>query len=359
MKLGIDAREIQDGVYTGIGGPLANFLHYFASQPNNDTCVLFSARKVPIDFGPKVSNIVIQEHVAFVWDQWQLPQALNKEGIDVFYSPYYKIPLLKPCRTISAILDLMYLTFEPYYKGLPIWAKLYYSIFGKAFAKRADVILTCSLYSKGEIKQVYGIADQKIKVIPLSVSDIYYPEAGPVPVDGRYILYVGNFKLHKNVSNIIKAFALIAADFPDLKLVLAGPKEHTYEILETQVNEYGLTQRVVFLGKITEKDNPRFLYSKAKLVIMPSWFEGFGLPALEAMACGVPVVAANTTSIPEVVKDAGLLVSPDDTRAMADAIKLILNDEDLRKKIIAKGLEYSKEYKPSSIARQMYDLFKS
>jgi hypothetical protein len=116
MKLGIDAREIQDGVYTGIGGPLANFLHYFASQPNNDTCVLFSARKVPIDFGPKVSNIVIQEHVAFVWDQWQLPQALNKEGIDVFYSPYYKIPLLKPCRTISAILDLMYLTFEPYYK---------------------------------------------------------------------------------------------------------------------------------------------------------------------------------------------------------------------------------------------------
>ena len=87
MRLGIDAREIQDGVYTGIGRPLANFLDYFASSNNQDTCVLFSARKIPIDFGPKVTNVVFKEGITFIWDQWKLPRALKKERIDIFYSP--------------------------------------------------------------------------------------------------------------------------------------------------------------------------------------------------------------------------------------------------------------------------------
>ena len=147
MRLGIDAREIQDGVYTGIGRPLANFLHYFASLHNEDSCILFSARKIPIDFGPRVTNIVLNESVTFVWDQWQLPRALKKAKIDIFYSPYYKIPLMKPCITVSAILDLMYIAFDPYYQHMSLIARAYYAFFGKAYAKHADKILIIRIKS--------------------------------------------------------------------------------------------------------------------------------------------------------------------------------------------------------------------
>ncbi|MBF0510764.1 MAG: glycosyltransferase family 4 protein [Candidatus Omnitrophica bacterium] len=358
MRVGIDAREIQNGVYTGIGRPLANFLHYFASLDNEDTCVLFSAQEIPIDFGPKVKKVVIPEKLTFYWDQWQLPEQLKKEGVEIFYSPYYKIPFLKPCRCVSSILDLMYLTFGPYYKRMPWWSKLYYATFGRAFAHRSDRVLTCSEYSQRDIQRIYGVKPEKIKLIPLSLGDIYRPESGASPVKGRYLLYVGNFKIHKNVINIIKAFALLENEFPDLKLVLAGPREYEYNALVAKVHDCHLDQKVIFLGKITQEDKPHLLYSGAEVFVMPSLYEGFGLPPLEAMACGVPVVASNTTSIPEVVKDAGLRVDPMDVKAIAEAIKRILKDHVLKQELIARGLRYAKEYEATKVSRMLYDFLK-
>jgi len=355
MRLGIDAREIQNGVYTGIGRALVNFLWYFSELNNEDTCVLFSSQKIPIDFSPRIKNIVLSEHITLIWDQWQLPQALKKEKVDVFYSPYYKVPLMKPCIMVSAILDLMYLTFEPYYKKMSWFTKVYYAIFGRAYAWRSDKILTCSEYSGHDIQRVYGVEKKKIEIIPLSVGDIYRPDTGLSMIEGRYILYVGNFKEHKNVGNLIEAYAALALEFPDLKLVLAGPKEHTYPKLVELVNRHGLAHRVVFPGKISEKDRPQILYSQAEVFVMLSLYEGFGLPPLEAMACGVPVVVSNRTSIPEVVKDAGLLLDPNDIAAVSDAIKKIITSESLKKEMVIKGLCYSKEYDSRRISAQMYD----
>ncbi|MBF0571570.1 MAG: glycosyltransferase family 4 protein [Candidatus Omnitrophica bacterium] len=358
MHLGIDAREIQNGVYTGIGRPLANFLEYFSGLNNEDACILFSARKVPIDFGPRIKNVVLSEHITFIWDQWQLPQALKQEEVDLFYSPYYKVPLMKPCPMVSSILDLMYLSFEPYYKKMSPLSKAYYAVFGKLYTDIADKILTCSEYSKRDIQCIYGVQEQKIKVIPLSVGNIYRRELGTPPVKGRYVLYVGNFKIHKNVKSIVESFALIANSFPDLNLVLAGPKGHTYKELLGIAQKNGLQERVIFLGKITEADHPQFLYSGAEVFVMPTLYEGFGLPPLEAMACGVPVVASNTTSIPEVVKDAGLLVDPMNPSAIANAIKEVLTNDRLKKEMIAKGLRYSQEYESTKVSAQLYDFLK-
>ncbi len=359
MRLGIDAREIQNGIYTGIGRPLANFLEYFAGLDNDDTCVLFSSQKILLDFGPKVKNAVISEKITFLWDQWQLPQALRQEHIEVFYSPYYKMPLLKPCPTVSAILDLMYLSFKPYYRQLPVFKKLYYAIFGRLYAWRADQILTCSKYSMGDILRIWGVDANKIKLIPLSLGNNYRPQPGQSPVQGRYILYVGNFKLHKNVSMLLEAFGEIAGSFPDLKLVLAGPHEHTYQQLVETVQNKGLQGRVLFLGKISEEDHPQNLYSGAEVFVMPSLYEGFGLPPLEAMACGVAVVASNATSIPEVIKDAGILVDPTDAHAMADAITKVLTNQGLKDKMIEQGLKRSREYESLKISAQMYEFLKS
>lgn len=366
MILGIDAREIQNGVYTGIGRPLVNFLNYFSSLNNDDQCVLFSSEKIPLDFGPRVKNVVLKKRMTFFWDQMSLPKAIREEKIDVFYSPYYKIPLSKPCRTVSAILDLMYLAFDPYQADMSLPTKIYYMTLGKKFAHQADQILTCSEHSKNDIVRIYGVPEEKITVIPLSVGDIYKAENNFFVVDstkkfwgiqGRYLLYMGNFKLHKNVECVVEAFNCLALRFPDLQLVLAGPKEHYYDALVKRINQLELSNRVLFIGKVSPEDKPHLLYSGAEVFVMPSLYEGFGLPPVEAMACGVPVVSSNTTSIPEVVKDAGLLVDPLDVAAVANAIESILTNAELRKSLVNKGLEYAKEYDAQKISRQTYEFF--
>ena len=367
MKIGIDAREIQNGVYTGIGRPLANFLKYFGSLNTDDRCVLFSAQKIPLNFNGQIKNVVIPEKYTFLWDQWTLPQAIRREGVELFYSPYYKIPLMLSCKSVSAILDLMYLEFKPYRKALSPAARFYYKTFGRVFAHKADKILTCSQYSKNDIIRLYGVDAGKIEVIPLSVGDIYRVDKNPEllsearkrwGIRGRYLLYVGNFKPHKNIPAIIDAFQKIYSRYPDLQLVLAGPKEFTYSACLAKVNQYQLHQRVIFLGKVTEQDQPHFLYNGAEAFVMPTLYEGFGLPPAEAMACGVPVIASNTTSIPEVVRDAGILIDPLDIEAIAEAMKKILDNPGLKEDLVRKGLSYIQEYNSTKLSAQTYDLFK-
>ena len=126
MRLGIDVREIEDGIHTGIGRPLANFLRYFAAQNNADTCVIFSTKEVPVQFGPRVKNVVIKEGWRQYWDQVRLPQAIKREKIELFYSPYYKLPLLASCPCVCAVLDLMYFIVPEYRLQLNVFSMLYY-----------------------------------------------------------------------------------------------------------------------------------------------------------------------------------------------------------------------------------------
>ena len=368
MRLGIDAREIQEGVYTGIGRALVNFLEYLSTQDNSDTCVLFSSKIIPIDFGPKVIHVVMPESQTFLWDQWTLPQAIKKSGVDLFYSPYYKIPLLKPCPTVSAILDLMYLTYKPYYQVMSPVAKLYYATFGRWYAHRADWILTCSQYSKQEIKQTCGVDEGKIKVIALSVAPIYFSayDEGKIKaikqkfnINGRYLLYMGNFKTHKNIALLIQAYARIAKEFSDVNLVLAGPLEHTYLQLVKTIEDHQLKNRVIFTGKIMESDEPQYLYQGAEVFVMPSLYEGFGIPPLEAMACGVPVVASQETSLPQIVGEAGVLVDAKDASQMAEAIKSIFENAQLKQELKIKGLQRAQIFESRKVAQEMADFFKT
>jgi glycosyltransferase involved in cell wall biosynthesis len=368
LRLGVDAREIQDGVYTGIGRPLFNFLKYFSVQENDDTCVLFSSKEIEIDLGPKISKVVMPQKSAFVWDQCLLPQAMKKAGVDLFYSPYYKIPLLKPCRSVSAILDLMYIAYGPYYKEMSLWRKFYYAIFGRSCAHRADKVLTCSQHSKNDIKRIYGVHEARIKVIPLSVASFFFTPHDHAKVSsirkkfnisGRYILYVGNFKPHKNIDCLIHAFAAVAMEFPDAELVLAGPKEHAYKELVKMVQDHQLSDRVIFTDKIVESDGLQYLYQGAEIFVMPSFYEGFGIPPIEAMACGVPVVASSTTSIPEIVGDAGILVDPCNPSGIVVAIRKILLDPKLKQELIDKGTMRARAFESEKIAKEMYDFLKT
>lgn len=367
MRIGIDIREIENEVSTGIGRPLANFLTCTAHPEDDDHYVLFSSRPAPFPLNRKMENVVVKERFTFYWDQVQLPRAIRSQHLDLFYSPYYKIPLLAHCRKVSSILDLMYLAFPEYRKKLSLPARLYYHTFGKKCAEQADRILTCSDHSKRDIVRLYGVDAEKIVVIPLSVGDMYRPEPYARRIEalktrfgivGRYILYLGNFKPHKNVRNIILSFDKVAREIADLKLVLAGPKTHTYPELRRLVEEMSLGDKVIFTGTILEKDRPHLLYSGAEVFVMPSLYEGFGLPPAEAMACGVPVVVSNSTSLPEVVGDAGVLVDPTDVDQIAQAVLRVLTDSGLRDGLRKRGLERAAIFSPERIAGQTREVFR-
>jgi glycosyltransferase involved in cell wall biosynthesis len=230
------------------------------------------------------------------------------------------------------------------------------------------LIITVSQHSKMDIVQKWGIPDDKIKVIPNGVSKRFYPVESleliskvknKYGVKKDYILYVGNFKPHKNVSLLVKAFAQLP---PSLRrhyqLVLAG----TFDEYSTQLNaitaDLHLKGKVVFTGAVYEEDLP-VLYSGAMIFVFPSLYEGFGLPPLEAMSCGTPVICSNVTSLPEVVGDSGVLADPRESRNFADAMELLLTDHKLRDKLYYRGLQRAKEFSLERSAKKLLKTIES
>jgi len=363
MKIGIDAREIQQGVITGIGRSLANFIHYFGQHEKAHSLVMFSEKTIPVPFHGNVKQVVIEASPTLLWDQWKLPMALKANHIDLFYSPYYKVPLSTRVPVVNQILDLMYLVFPAYKRNIGILGRLYYDTFGKAFARKSMSIITDSEHAKDDITRIWKVKPEKIAVIPLGVAGRYVPvndEALSSQVRQRlglpdqYILYLGNFKPHKNVTSLVLAFQRIEKSFPEYRLVLAGPLDSNGVEMQALVSKEGLQDRVVFTDTIREEDCPEALLSMADLFVFPTLYEGFGLPPLEAMACGTPVITSNLTAVPEVVGHAGVMVNPLDVDELSRAIAALLEDPEKRGRYSRKGLERSRLFSEERTAGRIY-----
>lgn len=363
MKIGVDAREIQDGVITGIGRSLANFIQYFGKNEHEHVIVLFAEKEIPVDFEGNIMQVEVGSCLTFLWDQRQLPLAIRANKIDLFYSPYYKVPLLTKVPTVNQILDLMFLVFQQYREELGIFDKLYYATFGRAFARKSVSIITDSEHAKQDIIRIWKIDSEKIVVIPLGVANRYVPVKDKRLLDqvkknlrlpDKYLLYLGNFKPHKNVSSLVHAFKTIVNRFPEYQLVLAGPLDAHGLKIENLVSREGLDDRVVFTNTIREADCPEALLSMADLFVFPSLYEGFGLPPLEAMACGTPVIASNLTAVPEVVGDAAVLVNPLDVDELSGAIGDLSGDLEKREYYSQKGLERSRMFREEQTAGEIY-----
>jgi len=363
MRLGVDAREIQDGVITGIGRSLANFISYFAAHERTRELILFAEKGLPIEISSPCREVVIPGGPTFYWDQCKLANALEVNQIGLFYSPYYKLPILSPVPAVNQVLDLMYLVYPPYVRDLGILKRIYYATFGRACARKAVNVITDSEHAKGDIIRLWRIKPEKITVIPLGVADRYTPVTdleirrqvrNKFKLPERYILYLGNFKLHKNVVSLIEAFAVIREKLQGIKLVLAGPLDTNGLALKNCIADAGLAEDILFTGVIRVDDLPEALLSMADLFVFPSLYEGFGIPPLEAMACGTPVVTSNRTATPEVVGDAGILVDPLNVEELAEAILSLLNDRDLHRTYREKGLKRAAQYRMEQTAGELY-----
>jgi glycosyltransferase involved in cell wall biosynthesis len=364
VKIGVDAREIQNGVITGIGRSLSNFIRYFCKNENNHTLVLFSEKKLGLKSCGNLEQVLIDQCPTFFWDQLKLPKVLRTRGINLFYSPYYKLPIATKIPVVSQILDLMYLGFSAYKRSLGISRRLYLTVFGKAFAKKSKSIITDSEHAKKDIIKFLKINPNKIVVIPLGLADRYKPVKDLYVLNEtkrkfnlpeKYILYLGNFKPHKNVKSLIKAFNKIEKKNHDYKLVLAGSMDKQGRKIKSFASNLGLSKKIVFTDTIREDDNPEALFSLADLFVFPTLYEGFGLPPLEAMACGTPVVASNSTSVPEVVGDAGILVDPLDINGLSKEITDLLENTEKREIYVKRGLERAKCFREKDTAGKLFN----
>jgi glycosyltransferase involved in cell wall biosynthesis len=225
--------------------------------------------------------------------------------------------------------------------------------------KRASHIIAVSQNTKDDLIKYLNIPDSKISVIYNGVDHGIFKPYTVKMLDKPYILYVGSERPRKNLSRLFEAFAKLKGEFPELKLAKVGisgrSKEYRKETMR-KLNSLGLTGDVIFVEYITELDLACY-YSSAALLAYPSLYEGFGFPLLEAMACGCPVVTSNTSSLPEIVGEAGIMVNPYDTDSLAQAMRRVLTDDKLRDDMVRKGLEQAKRFSWEKAAGETLEVY--
>lgn len=270
-------------------------------------------------------------------------QSAGRRNVE-FFSPGYTPPTIWRGKFVFTIHDLIHIDFP---EENSRFKSIYYNQIVKPGMRRAKAVLTVSEYSKQRLIEWSGLDEQKIVVVGNGVDPIFSPFGEKKRMDAPYMLYIRNSKPHKNVLALVRAFAIMQQN--DVKLVLNGSPEPE---IQHEALRLGVLDRIIFAGRIPENQLPAY-YRGAAVVIMPSLYEGFGLPALEGMASGVPVVVSNTTSLPEVVSDAGILVDPTEPLSIAEGLDCALSDTLLRHQLKERGLMRAKLFNWDDVAARV------
>ena len=358
LRLGVDGRELRPGVRTGIRRYLIEVVR--AAVSAGWVCVLYGDAGTALEPAvPGVDVRILAGRWTQWWDQVSLPRALAEDRVSVFLSPYYKGPLRAPCPVVLTIHDLFFLGYPG--RRRPIHDATLATL-ARLYARRARAIIADSEHSKRSIVAKLGIAPGRVTVIPVALGPEFRPAPPTVGVGRRYglsqpyVLYVGNFKPHKNLPRLLRAYAALPESLRGgYELVLAGSDRDGRPGLEALVARLGLVERVRFAGLIEDADLPA-IYSGAALVVLPSLEEGFGLPALEAMACGAPLVVSDRGALPEVVADAALVVDADAEPTLTAAMTRALSDARLAEDLRARGLRRAALFVPGRTACRVLDV---
>jgi len=280
---------------------------------------------------------------------FHLSQKTYADALDILHVQYISPPFFKG-KLVVTIHDLCFLHFPEYF---PKFEALRSKILIKSTAKKAEKIITGSLFSKTDIAQKYQVDPEKIKVIPSGVSSLFNnhnDKEGALKIFQKYnirkpyILSVGRLNPRKNLLSLIKAFASLKKSKPlPHRLVIVGKKDYKTEEMKRYIKEKKLENSIFFTDLVSDEDLP-YLYGGAEVFVYPSLFEGVGLPVLEAMKSGIPVITSNTSSLKEIVGQAGLTVNPFQQKELNEALSQLLTNPDQRKACIEKGLAKAEEY---------------
>jgi glycosyltransferase involved in cell wall biosynthesis len=293
----------------------------------------------------------------------QVPQDRMFPGVDLFHATDHLLPRLSRVKSVFTLHDLVFRFYPESHKPLNRW---FLTLMMPRFLHAADAAIAVSECTKRDAMRLYGVDEAKIRVIYEGVHPRFSrsrPEAVSAArqkyqLPQRYVLCVSTIEPRKNLISLIEAYHALRKQGTDGPLVIVGKKGWLYESFFRRLRELGLEDEVIFPGFVPDEDLPAF-YSAAEVFVFPSLYEGFGLPVLEAMACGTPVITSNTSSLPEVAGEAALVIDPTSTEQLAQTMRRMLENEDLRRELRVKGPKQAAKFTWEDAARRTLEVYRS
>lgn len=361
MRIGINGRFLV-AKRTGVQRAAYNLIKTLFEIDRDNEYILFTGEEQAKEWEryPNVklvtSNLKVGGNLRnHVWEQFVLPRLARKNKVDILHSPANMAPLFYRGASIVHIHDLCFVVNPQWYSYT---FHTTYNLAIPRLANRATRVITNSNNSRNDLLQFYNVDAGKVRLIYWAVDQTFGQTqivAEPV-AESDYILYVGSLEPRKNIGTLIEAFERMRQRYPELttKLVLIGGESPLFASVQLQIKEFH--KDVVFKGFVSDEELRQY-YRQAMAVAYPSLYEGFGLPPLEAMASGAPVVTSNTSSLPEVVGSAALMVSPHDIDQLADTLAQVIRSPELRNEMRRRGFEQVKKFNWYRVARNVLAVY--
>lgn len=368
MNIGIDGRAAKWYRGTGIGTYTYQLISNINNIDNTNEYLLFLPQNTDLELKSNFSIKPIEESPnSNFWDEVNAPNILNNTNIELYHVPQNGVGLAEniDCLKTITLHDIIPLRMPE------TVSDRYLNIFNNQLPKiidNCDGIITVSEFSKNDIAKEFNFPKEKIFVTYLGAEDIYKPLdkksckeflKNKYNIDKNFLLYVGGYSPRKNIIGILEAFSLLDSKLKEnLYVVITGKKGISYSIYMKRAKDLGIENSVIFTDFIHLEHLPLF-YNACEFLVYPSFYEGFGLPPLEAMACGTPVIASNVTSIPEICSGSALLVDPYDIDELSSSMNELLSDNNLRGSMIKCGLDNCKKYSWSNTAKDTITAYKN
>jgi len=372
MKIAIDATILRSQ-NTGTGFYVINLLNGLMKYDKENEYIVFGNKEIIKKFvflnnkNFRIENVIFKNRIVRVlWQLFILPFKLKKLNVNILHSTNYITPLFKfNLKFIVTIHDLTFIIFP---EKFTIVKRLFFRFMVPIFIRRADKVITVSENTKNDIIKFLKVPKEKISVTFETYNECYDSEIkkedskkilDKYGINKNYFLFVGMIEPRKNILSILKAFIELDDEL-DEDLVIVGKKGWYYREIEEfmeNIKNKRLKNRIIFTGFVSEKELVS-IYKNAEIFIYPSFYEGFGIPPLEAMVCGVPVITSNTSSIPEVVGDAAIKIDPYNYIELKEAIKVLKHNPQKKEEMSEKGKEQSKKFSSKKFAENTINIYK-
>lgn len=366
-KIGIDARFYSSN-FTGIGRYTAELIRHLAELDTENQYVIFlndpqyNQFKIPNERFKKV--LVNARHYSLA-EQTKFLRAIQREKLDLMHFTHFNAPLLYMGKTVVTIHDLILEFFPGKKMTSPLYRWGYKATLRRA-VDHAEHIFTVSEHTAEDLQKILGTSRDKITVTYNGLGEEFHPLTDEslakrvreeYKLDRGFLLYTGVWRTHKNLVRLLEAFAKVRNEGEDILLVMTGKPDPVYDEVPKTIEKLGLAQYIRRVGLVSEEDLIA-LYGLAQAYVFPSMYEGFGMPPLEAMACGTPVVTSNTSSMPEVCGENALYFDPYNIDEMAEKIHEILHNQELRERLVRDGLVRIKKFNWRDCAEKTLNIYK-